>query len=486
MPRKHPGQLLAASGLYYGGRTREATMLKDARGLTVTAASPEAVAHLDATVAAYCGMRLDTGDRLKQALAADPGFLFAHTLKGYFMMLFAKRDFVARARQSLAAAEAAAQAVGGTARERDHLAALRDWVGGDWRSALARWEVILIDHPRDLVALRLAQYSTLYKGDGEGLRDSVGRVMHAWDDGVPGYGFVLGSYAFGLEEAGDYAAAERAGRRAIEINPADVWAAHAVAHVFEMQDRQREGVAWIDGLDREWGALHNFVFHIRWHRCLYHLELAQYDRVLDLYDREVRAESTEEYLDISNAVALLWRLEQLGVDVGTRWTELAERSLARIDDHVLVFADLHYIIALATQRDHTGVERWLESSRRYAACGESQSRVMADPALGLAAASIAHRRGEWGRAVDLLLPLRPALHDIGGSRAQRDLWEQMLIDSALKAKRFHLARALLSERTGLRPRNAWGWTHTALAAEGLGETAAAQAATKQATQLLTA
>ena len=212
-------------------------MLSDARGLAVTAASPEAVAALDATVVAYCGMRLDTGDNLKRTLAADPGFLFAHTLKGYFMMLFAKRDFVARAAQALAAAEAAAQAVGGTARERSHLAALRDWVRGDWVAALARWEAILLDHPRDLVALRLAQYSTLYKGDSEGLRDSVGRVLYAWDDGVPGYGFVLGAYAFGLEEVGDYAAAERAGRRAIELNPADVWAAHAVAHVFEMQDR---------------------------------------------------------------------------------------------------------------------------------------------------------------------------------------------------------------------------------------------------------
>jgi tetratricopeptide (TPR) repeat protein len=462
-------------------------MLSDARGLAVTAANPEAVAHLDATVASYCGMRLDTGDRLKQALAADPGFLLAHVLKGYFMMLFAKRDFVARARQSLAAAEAAAQTSGGgTVRERDHLAALRDWMGGDWQSALARWEAILIDHPRDLVALRLAQYSTLYKGDSEGLRDSVARVMHAWDDSVPGYGFVLGSYAFGLEEAGDYAAGERAGRRAIEINPADVWAAHAVAHVFEMQDRQREGIAWVDGLDREWGELHNFVFHIRWHRCLYHLELAQYDRVLDLYDREVRAESTEEYLDISNAVALLWRLEQRGVAIGTRWDELAERSLARIDDHVLVFADLHYVVALATRRDRAGVERWLESSRHYAATGESQSRVMADPGLGLAAASIAHRSGDWARVIELLLPLRSALRDIGGSRAQRDLWEQMLIDAALKAGRFRLARALLSERMRLRPRNAWGWKHAALAAEGLGEAMAASAAEAEAKRLLAA
>jgi tetratricopeptide (TPR) repeat protein len=457
-------------------------MLSDARGLAVTAASPDAVAALDATVAAYCGMRRDTGDTLKRALAADPDFLLAHTLKGYFMMLFAKRDFVARAAQSLAAAEAAARAAGGTARERGHLAALRDWVHGDWRGALARWEAILLDHPRDLVALRLAQYSLLYEGDSEGLRDSVARVLYAWDEGVPGYGFVLGAYAFGLEESGNYAAAERAGRHAIEINPADVWAAHAVAHVFEMQDRQREGIAWIDGLDREWGELHNFVFHIRWHRCLYHLELAQYDRVLDLYDREIRAESTDEYLDISNAVALLWRLEQLGVAVGTRWVELAERSAGRLGDHVLVFADLHYAIALAA--GGAGIETWLRSSRGYAARGESQSAVMAEPGLGLAAAAAAHRNGEWSRAVELLLPLRPAIRRIGGSRAQRDLFEQMLIDAALRDGRFALARALLSERTRLRPRNAWAWMHTARAAAGVGDDAAAQAAREQAKRLL--
>lgn len=461
-------------------------MLSDARGLTVSAASQDAVAALDATVAAYCGMRLDTGDKLKRALAADPHFLFAHTLKGYFMMLFAKRDFVARAAQSLAAAEAAAQAVGGTPRERAHLGALRDWVGGDWRGALARWEAILLDHPRDLVAIRLAQYSLLYKGDSEGLRDSVGRVLYAWDDGVPGYGFVLGAHAFGLEEAGDYTAAERAGRRAIELNPADAWAAHAVAHVFEMQDRQREGLAWIDRLDREWGDVHNFVFHIRWHRCLYHLELAHYDRVLELYDRELRAESTDEYLDITNAVALLWRLDQLGVDVGTRWVELAERSAGRRDDHVLVFADLHYVIALATQAGD-GVEAWLQSSRRYAESGgESQSSVMAEPGLALAAAALAHRGSEWGRVVDLLLPLRSAIRRIGGSRAQRDLFEQMLIDAALKDGRFALARALLSERTLRRPRNAWGWTHTVRAAAGLGDETAALAAAETARRLLAA
>jgi hypothetical protein len=127
----------------------------DSRGLPVTAASAEAVAALDAVVAAYCGMRNDTGDRMKRALALDPNLVMAHILKGYFMMLLGKRPFVARAAQALAAAEAVIREVGAQPRELAHLAALRDWARGDSASALPRWQAILIDHPRDIVALKL-------------------------------------------------------------------------------------------------------------------------------------------------------------------------------------------------------------------------------------------------------------------------------------------------------------------------------------------
>jgi hypothetical protein len=462
-------------------------MLSDARGLTVTAASPEAVTHLDATVAAYCGLRVDTGDRLKQALACDPNLVMAHILRGCFMMLFGKRDLVARAEKSLETGEAAMRAVGGTPREASHLAALRAWTRGDWQGAVARWEAILIDHPRDIVAVKLAQYLTFYLGDSAGMRDSVGRVLYAWDDKVPGYGFVLGCQAFGLEECGDYAAAERAGRRAVELNREDVWAAHAVAHVLEMTGRPRDGIAWVDGLDGEWSAINNFVFHIRWHRCLFHLELGNHDAALALYDREVRAESTDEYLDITNAAALLWRLEEQGADVGGRWAELAARSLAHIDDHMLVFADLHYVMALAAAGDRATIERWLQSSRHYVeSARESEAAVMQEAGIALGEAAIAHRGGEWRRVVALLLPVRAAIRRIGGSYAQRDLFEQMLIDAALRDGQVGLARALLSERLQRRPRNIWGWRHAARAAAEQGDDAATRAADAEAKRLLAA
>jgi hypothetical protein len=74
----------------------------------------------------------------------------------------------------------------------------------------------------------------------------------------------------------------------------------------------------------------------------------------------------------------------------------------------------------------------------------------------LAEAILAYRRGDFGRCVDHLAPIRRQLVRIGGSHAQRDLFAQMLIDAALRCGRAPLARSLLDERLALRPANHWG------------------------------
>src|SRR3546814_12769565 len=102
----------------------------------------------------------------------------------------------------------------------------------------------------------LFPYPSLFRslGDAAAMLGSVTRPLYAWDAGVPGYGYVRGLQAFALEETGNYSAAEVAGRDAISRNAGDVWAAHAVAHVMEMQDRPQEGVAWVAGPEHAWGA----------------------------------------------------------------------------------------------------------------------------------------------------------------------------------------------------------------------------------------
>jgi len=430
--------------------------LRDMNGVEIQAASQETVRLLDDAVTGYARARRDTRDRLAAVLESDPTCIMAHCLDGYFHMLSSKRDGMPRAREALAQATASTRG-SETRREQLHIAALDAWSRGDMRSAASIWDTVLDEFPRDLVALKVSQFVLSYLGESQGMRERVERVIPSWNDHHPGYGFVLGCYAYAAEEAGDYRQAEEAGRRAVELDRGDIWAAHAVAHVAEMEGRLQDGIDWIADLAGEWNQCTNFALHLKWHESLYHLELEAHERVLALYDREVRAESTDEYLDVANAVSLLWRLEQADVNVGDRWKELAVRSATHLDDHVLVFVDLHYLMALAASGDERAVAEFLTSCERFAGSQQgTEAEVMADVGLPLARAVVAHRRGEYTDVVDQLYPVRRRVRRIGASHAQRDLFDQLLIDAAWRGGRLTEARELIEERLRRRPNNLWG------------------------------
>lgn len=441
---------------------------RDAQGLEMLAAGREEADRFDRAVTAYLGARADTRDLVDDAVRQDPNNVMARCLDGYLHMQAGTRAGI-RAARAIArdAASRAEQAPIGT-REASHVAALAAWSSGDLHGAVDHWRALLADHPRDILAIRISQFLLSYLGETEGMLDTVGRILPAWDDDVPGYGFVLGCHAYALEEAGHYDRAETAGKQAVQRNPEDIWAAHAVAHVCEMRGRLDRGVEWITGLSGGWRHCNNFAFHLRWHEGLFCLELEEYAGVLGLYDREVRPRD-DQYLDITNAVSLLWRLEQAHVDVGDRWRDLAVRAADHTVDHALVFADLHYIMALAAVDDATVLERFLESCEHFAATdGGTEAEVMSEVGLALARGIVAHRRSQYGDTVDLLLPIRKRVRRIGGSHAQRDLFQQLLIDASLRAGRWRTAQELLTERVTDRPRGIWGWKHYAEVLAALG------------------
>ena len=430
----------------------------DARGQPVVAATPDSVRGLDAAIDAYLGARSDARARLDAVLGDDPSCVLAHCMDGYLHLLSSKRAGFALAARALDNACAAAGRISALApRERAHVAALDAWSNGDLRGAIHHWDAALDQGPVDILALRVSQFVLSYLGESARMRVTIERALPAWGPQMPGYGYVLGCHAYALEESGDYA--------------------HAVAHVAEMQGRLGDGLTWIRDVAPHWSHCNNFTLHLRWHEALYHLDLDRYDTVLDLYDDEIRRVSTDEYLDVTNAVSLLWRLEQAGVDVGLRWRELADCSRGHQHDHALVFVDLHYLMALAAVNDAHGVGEFLESCEGFARLGEhTEATVMAEVGLPLARAVVAHRRGDYGDVVDLLAPVRDRIKHVGGSHAQRDLFEQLLIDAAWRARRLSIADDLLAERTAKRPRNIWGWSQYARVLDALGASGAAAAA----------
>ncbi len=286
------------------------------------------------------------------------------------------------------------------------------------------------------------------------MRELAADALRGWTQDLPGYGFALGMLSFGHEETGDYREAERLGRAAVERNPGDTWATHAVAHVMEMQGRHRDGIAWLDGLAPEWAERNNFVHHLWWHRALYHLELGEGDAVLDLYDRRVRPldsavvqKQPDMYIDVQNAVSLLWRMEAAGLNVAGRWTELADKAEKRIGDH-------HPALHAAAFHDGAGGRRPRGRGAAHAGGDARLRRAWAQRSgahggrRGRAAeqAVLAHRHGhDFARAVTLLSGRSTTRScRLGGSHAQRDVSTQLLLDSALRAGDRALARDILA------------------------------------------
>ena len=129
-------------------------MPRDALGLPLTTQSAAAAAAFDHAVAGYVIYRADGAERLTALLQADPDFALAHVLKGYFMMLGYKQALVPVARE--AAAAAARLMSGTTPREQAHLLALQAWIANEPDRAASIWQQIVDEHPRDIVAFRLA------------------------------------------------------------------------------------------------------------------------------------------------------------------------------------------------------------------------------------------------------------------------------------------------------------------------------------------
>src|SRR5690606_14103564 len=184
-----------------------------------------------------------------------------------------------------------------------------------------------------------------FTGNARMLRDRIARALPSWDETMPGFHAVLGMHAFGLEESGDYGRAERQGRRAVELEPRDGWAQHAVAHVMEMQSRQRDGIAWMRANTDNWTKESFLQVHNWWHLALYHFDLGEADEVLALYDGPIFGDRSTVALNMVDASALLWRLHLAGVDAGNRWDALAANWESHADAANYAFNDAHAMMA---------------------------------------------------------------------------------------------------------------------------------------------
>lgn len=425
-------------------------MIEDAHGHSLSGATPAAAAAYDEAVRAFNLVHGDAIGLFDAAREAAPDFAMAHLGKAWVFAVANDPGLMKRA-------EALVETVRSlplNERETAHLAALSHLVRGARGAAVAVLDRHLMHFPFDLLAHQGAALSDGFLGRFHWIRDRSARALPLWSKDQPGYATLLAFHAFGAEEAGDYRRAEDESREAAEREPLSFWPHHTVAHVMEMTGRPEDGLGWMAAREKLWSAPgHMNQVHVWWHRALFHLELGQYDAALALYDGPIRATQKPLSLSLTNAAALLWRLDILGCEVGERWRAEADLWEGHADGKCLAFADIHAAMAELRAGREEPVERRLAAMRETAASDAEAAGLYRTVGIPVVEGLAAFHCGAYDEAVERLWPVRVELWQIGGSYAQRDIVNWTLAEAAARAGQRNVALSLAHERLAARPRS---------------------------------
>jgi tetratricopeptide (TPR) repeat protein len=385
-------------------------------------------------------------ERILGAADADPESCIANVYAGLLWMLLEAPEAAQRAAKYLAAAERAAPRC--TRREQLNSAMLRAWVDDDLARTLRLCDQISDEFPRDLVIVKTHQYFAFNRGDSPEMLRVALKVASANAD-VP---YVHGMTAFAYEQCHLLSEAESEARTALEMKRKEPWAQHALAHVLLTRGKIDEGARFLEQAADTWTDLNSFmVTHIWWHLTLFYLSQGRDQKVLELYDRHCWGVAKDYSQDQIGAISLLARFEIAGIDVGPRWQELGRHLVGRAHDTVLPFLTLQYLYGLA-RAGRAEADTLLDSVRRHAETAPSFTReVWQDVALPGCEGLYAYAQGDYTKAWRYLVSSVPRMAEAGGSHAQRDLFEQILLDTAVKGGRWITAQQTLELRRAADP-----------------------------------
>jgi tetratricopeptide (TPR) repeat protein len=427
-------------------------MLKDRYG---NPASTKSQAALDRYNEALDLIRLYRGDpiaALDAALAEDPDFGGAWAARAGLLVTATDKAYAEETAKSLRAGAAANL----NDREAQLLRAAQDWAEGRYGEGTARWTRVAQDNPRDALAVQYAHVGCFFLGLQAELRDVPLQALRAFRQGEDGYSYIQGMAAFGLEECGDFARADIYGRQAVEADPRDGWAVHAVAHVNEMRGDLETGIPWLADNAQFWAPESGFRFHNYWHLALLYLDQGDIGQVLKLYDEQVRPDPNSQIvLEWIDASAMLWRLHLEGVDIGDRFDKLADCWQRAGEDAFYAFNDLHAIMAFLGAGRAIDAERTLKAMRAAAADTGDNAYMTRKVGLPLAEAFIAFEAGRYGECIEKIAATRGIAQRFGGSHAQRDILSLTALHAALRGGFASTAEAFAAERLAHKPQSPW-------------------------------
>lgn len=417
--------------------------------IRLNTASDGAAKNYDSLITQYCGMYQDesTGgmdDALKRMIEYDSefvlglafelqlrhmGFLYSTRTDHSLSMLYDNFEkLVKRKSDSM------------TEHESLHADVVKLWSTGKIHEATQVLERIVTLYPEDVAALKMCQDLYFALGPTPRMRNSLAYSTSVISDKNPLKGYVHGLYSFALEESHMYEQSQQEALKALNLIPNDTWAIHNYAHCLEMQGNYEEGLKWMDDKKCDWSPCQILASHQHWHTALFMINSYNFDDAIDLLDTEILPRSEQDFtsLDLHNSISMIYRMELVDLfnrrgknsDEKNRWQRLYEHCKPHRRDHLLGFNDAHFMMSFLGAGDLDLAREFINSIDESSELIEGQTVVKP-----LLEAMYQFKKGSYDQAVDLLAPIRFEISKIGGSHAQRDVFEQLLLVAALKSEK---------------------------------------------------
>ncbi|MCI0887781.1 MAG: tetratricopeptide repeat protein [Chloroflexi bacterium] len=420
-----------------------ATALKDRYGLAMTTSSTNAAEHYVEGLDLLLEQGFGPEAEFQMAVEADDGFALAHA--GLSIMQMFRGD-IKEARAT--ASHAGTLASYATRREQQHVEAVRLFVNGQGPKSLALARQHLDEFPRDALMLRVANRLYLLGCSGAGVANFPEEFFAMLRSVEPSYGedwAFQGMYAFAHHEMGYLSESLKLAESSLAQRPTSGHASHSVAHVyFETGDPVAGGDFlgdWLTTYDRR----SPFHVHLSWHQALFELSQGRYDRAVDLYETDIRPSVKERRAaSLQDSTSLMWRLRMYGGENPPYpIEEICDQAAVAADTPGPAFRDAHAALAFAASGDGVLLGKL---SARLLQAAEAGDALAKEITLPLVMGIDAFAAEAYDDAVTYLEPVFPKLARIGGSHAQREVFEDTLLEAYLRAGRYDKAEDMLAER----------------------------------------
>jgi hypothetical protein len=446
--------------------------LADVAGNITTSTNAKALEHFNQALDDFIHFRGALVENIDAAINVDPDFALGYAYKGYVGVLGTEPKDAEVAKTVVENFLKSTNLSRLSERERLHLQAAKTLLNGDFHGSSGQLAEISRQYPRDILALSTGHQLDFFTGNATLLQHRIEHALPAWTSEDKYYSNLLGMFSFGLEESGDYIHAEEIGLEAVERNPRDVWAIHAVTHTYEMQAAFSKGMKYLDARKNDWARGNFFLNHNWWHYALYTLEAGQDERALQIHDSVLFTENQADLaLQLLDATALCWRLYLEGHDVSARFKKHAELWKCKLEPAFYAFNDMHMAMAFVGAGLEREAEKLIASRERWLLTQNeniSNVQMTRDIGLPICKAVLAFGRGQYQQTVERLYPIRHRLYEFGGSHAQRDVVLMTLVEAALRGNDKR-AKEILNERFEVKARSPYNWLKQAAFLEQLGE-----------------